>query len=77
MNYCTNCGSPLKSNSNFCTECGAKITKRKQEKDYYKITLITGIFLVIFASFLLGIVSWKNMSESLRITFFAFWYLVF
>ena len=71
MNYCTNCGSPLKSNSNFCTECGAKITKRKQEKDYYKITLITGIFLVIFASFLLGIVSWKNMSESLRITFFA------
>lgn len=76
MNYCTNCGTKLKPDSNYCTKCGTKIggiTKTvKKGTDNTKLILILGIFLVLFSTFALGIITWKNLNEILRICFFGF-----
>lgn len=74
MNFCTKCGNPLNKNDHFCTSCGQKI---KREGDFQKPLLILGIFLVLFATFILGIFSWENMSSILRIVFFGFECLLF
>lgn len=77
MNYCTNCGSKIGKNNKFCTNCGTS-TKEKgkveqnEQFDAQKTILILGIFLVLFSSFILGIISWKNLNEIFRIIFFAF-----
>ena len=81
MNYCTNCGSKLDKKNNFCTNCGSKIMsveekkelrKKHEEKKNQNIILLLGIFLVLFSTFALGIISWQNMSEILRLSFFGF-----
>ena len=82
MNYCTGCGKKLSKTDKFCTKCGTKVItkeelKQKEDKKNQNIILLLGIFLVLFASFALGIVSWKDMSDILRIGFFAFECLLF
>ena len=76
MNYCTNCGTKLKSDTNYCTKCGVKVGKGakpvKKGTDNTKLILILGIFLVLFSTFVLGIITWKNLNEILRICFFGF-----
>lgn len=77
MNYCTNCGSKINKNNKFCSNCGVPIQKgakieKKDDVNAQKVILILGIFLVLFASFALGIISWKNLNEIFRIIFFAF-----
>lgn len=74
MNYCSKCKNKIGKNDKFCTNCGSKI---KREGDYQKPLLILGIFLVLFATFALGIFSWENMSEILRISFFGFECILF
>ena len=68
MKYCTNCGQKLEENDKYCTGCGSKVIKEKEPQNYI---LILGVFLVLFASFLFGFLSWKIMVPELRITFFA------
>ena len=79
--YCHICGSKLKEDKEFCSNCGErrkeKITKekvieKKESKpiDTTKLVLITGVFLVLFASFIFGICSWNNFSEIVKISFF-------
>ncbi|MBO6195165.1 MAG: zinc ribbon domain-containing protein [Bacilli bacterium] len=85
MNFCTSCGSKLKKNVKFCTNCGQKVIteeekkeiKRKEEKKNQNIILLLGIFLVLFATFALGIISWKNLNEILKLSFFGFECLLF
>lgn len=74
MNYCSKCKNKIGKNDKFCTKCGAKI---KREADFQKPLLILGIFLVLFATFALGIFSWENMSKILRICFFGFECILF
>lgn len=74
MKYCTNCGQKLENGDNFCTGCGSKIIKERNTQNYI---LLLGVFLVLFASFLFGFLSWKIMGPELRITFFAIECLLF
>ena len=41
-------------------------------KDIGKIILFLGVFLVIFSSFIFGIISWNNYGDLFKILFFAF-----
>ncbi len=85
MNYCTNCGTKLKPNTNYCTNCGVKVGKDikvsnnqpKKGTDNTKLILILGIFLVLFSTFALGIITWRNLNELLRICFFGFETILF
>lgn len=82
MNFCTNCGKKIKKTDKFCTGCGGKIVsnedkKRVDDKKNQNIILLLGIFLVLFATFALGIISWKNMGNLLRLLFFAFECILF
>lgn len=69
MKYCPKCGNQLKTDEKFCRKCGSKI---KVEKDIGKIILFLGVFLVIFSSFVFGIISWNNYGDLFKILFFAF-----
>ena len=69
MNYCTKCGNKLKKENKYCTKCGKVINEEPKTGKYI---LLLGIFLVLFSSFALGVLSWNNMNEILRISFFAF-----
>lgn len=69
MKYCPKCGNELKKDEKFCRKCGSKI---KVEKDIGKIILFLGVFLVIFSSFIFGIISWNNYGDLFKILFFAF-----
>lgn len=82
MNFCIKCGNKLQKNEKFCTKCGNKIVtetdkKLKQDKKNQNIILLLGIFLVLFSTFALGIISWKNMESILRIAFFSFECILF
>ena len=72
MKYCINCGNKLNEKDYFCTKCGSKTNKQSS-----KPILMLGIFLVLFFSFILGIISWKSLSEILRISFFGFECILF
>ena len=74
MKYCTNCGQKLEEDAKFCTGCGSKIIKEKAPQNYI---LLLGVFLVLFASFLFGFLSWKIMGPELRLTFFGIECLLF
>ncbi len=71
MNFCTNCGSKLDKSNKFCTKCGTKIISNK-EKNNQNVILMLGIFLVLFSTFALGIISWNDMNHILRLCFFGF-----
>jgi len=86
MNYCIKCGSKLESGSNFCSSCGAKIgdiskveikKEPKKNTDNTKVILMLGIFLVLFSTFILGIITWKSLNEIFRISFFGFETILF
>ena len=66
---CKNCGKKITADMNYCQNCGHKI---KKEVDIFKIVLLVGVFVVLFASFAFGIVSWNSMSNLFRVLFFAF-----
>ena len=85
MNYCTRCGTKLMKNDKFCTKCGLKIIteedklemKKKNDKKNQNIILLLGIFLVLFSTFALGIITWKSLNEIFRLSFFGFECLLF
>lgn len=62
--FCTNCGHPLKPNTDFCPECGKKVDQIEYsqpsrqiykdqthpKKDYKKIIAVIGIVVAVIAS---------------------------
>ena len=80
--FCNCCGYKYEDESNnFCPKCGAKriITSgnKKEPVDASKLVLILGIFLVLFASFIFGFMSWKESEAIYKVGFFAFESILF
>ena len=73
MKHCIKCSNEIKNNEKYCSKCGTKVEEPKTGKPI----LMLGIFLVLFASFALGIISWNAMNEVFRISFFSFECLLF
>ena len=74
-NFCSKCGTKRKVVKAKKVEVQKneemKIEKEKTPFDSSKLILIVGVFLVLFSSFLFGIISWNNLSEIFKISFFG------
>ena len=70
MNYCKKCGNKIKKGAKFCKNCGFNLIKKEvKEISSESIILYLGIFLVVFSSILFAFISWKNLSNILKVIF--------
>lgn len=79
MKYCGNCGAKLDKDSNFCGKCGKPTSagiekikeskKRKKDENNQKLILKTGIALIIIASVIFTLFSFKNISDLFKVIF--------
>lgn len=87
MNYCGNCGCKLNETSNFCPKCGKptrlgieKIKEKnikKREVKNQKILLNTGLALIIIASLIFSLFSFKDISILFKVIFLSVESIVF
>lgn len=87
MKYCGNCGTKLKEDSNFCTKCGhptslgikkiKETRQRKNEEKNQNLILKTGIALIVIASIIFTLFSFKNISDLFKVIFLGVESIVF
>ena len=81
-NFCNKCGTKYTADADTKVEKKVETNivstpKKEKNDDPAKVILIVGVFLVLFASFLFGIISWENLSSIFKISFFGVECLLF